>query len=136
MERMICRWRKNITESSRAHHVVHMKSAPYPECIKNLPRAKVAFPGVQGWVSQGKDSQVVFFEIEAGGVVSPHAHCEQFGFVLEGEMALTMNGTTKVYKKGDSYHIPKGLVHKAEFRTFVRAVDFFADPTRYETVNT
>lgn len=114
----------------------HMKSVPYPECIKNLPKAKITFPGVRGWVSQGKNSQVVFFEIEAGGVVSPHAHCEQFGFVLEGEMALTMNGATKVYKKGDSYLIPEGIVHKAEFRTSVRAVDFFADPTRYETINT
>jgi quercetin dioxygenase-like cupin family protein len=113
-----------------------MTIMPYPECIKKLPKVKVAFPGVQGWVSQGKESQVVFFEIEAGGVVSPHSHCEQFGIVLEGEMALTMNGATKVYKKGDSYHIPEGIVHKAEFKTFVRAVDFFAGPNRYETERT
>ena len=113
--------------------MTQMTSAPYPDCIKRLPSVKVPFRGVKGWVSRGEDSQVVFFEIEAGGVVSPHTHCEQFGFVLEGEMALTVDGKTKVYKKGDSYHIPEGVVHQAEFRTFVRAVDFFADPNRYQT---
>ncbi|NWF96507.1 MAG: cupin domain-containing protein [Candidatus Thorarchaeota archaeon] len=89
--------------------------------------------GVKGWVSQGTDSQVVFFEIEAGRVVPPHKHCEQFGFMLEGEMALTIGDKTTVYRKGDSYHIPAGVLHSAEFRTFVRVVDFFSDPNRYET---
>ena len=54
-------------------------------------------------------------------------------FVIEGEMLLTIGDETKLYKRGDSYYIPEGVVHSAEFKTFFRAMDFFAEPTRYET---
>jgi len=105
----------------------------YPNCITVLPKVKVGFSGVKGWLSQGTDSQIVFFEIEAGGVVPPHSHGEQFGIVIEGEMTLTIGEITKTYKKGDSYHIPDGVVHQAESNTFVRVMDFFAEVDRYST---
>lgn len=110
-----------------------MSEDTYPSCITALPRVKVGFPGVNGWLSQGPDSQVVFFEIKAGSVVPPHSHGEQFGIVIEGEMSLTIGGMTKVYAKGDSYHIPNEVEHQAETKTYVRVMDFFADVDRYST---
>ncbi len=108
----------------------------YPDSIKSLPRAIIPLPGVTGWVVQGPTSQVVFFEIEAGITIPSHSHCEQFGVVLEGEMALTIDGQTKTYQRGDSYHIPAGVVHSAEFKTKVCALDFFTEPNRYAIQNT
>ncbi len=105
----------------------------YPDCIKSLPRARIPLRGVTGWVVQGKTAQVVFFEIEAGITIPPHSHCEQFGMVLEGELALTINGKTEICRRGDTYHIPAGVMHSAEFRTRVRVLDFFAEPQRYTT---
>lgn len=110
-----------------------MKSEPYPECIKSLPKAKIPFEGVKAYILQGKTSQAGFFEIEPIGVVSPHSHGAQFGFVIEGEMLLTIGDETNLYKKGDSYFIPTGVVHSAEFKTFCRVMDFFGEPHRYET---
>ncbi len=110
-----------------------MTEIRFPECIKNLAKAKLNFPGVTGWVSQGKNEQIVFFEIEAGGVVTPHSHGEQYGFVIDGELELTIGDDTRIYKKGDSYHIPEGVVHSGEVKTFVRVMDFFADVERYQT---
>ena len=104
---------------------------PYPELITALPAIDVPFPGVRGWLSQGPDHQVVFFDIDAIGEVSPHSHGEQWGVVLEGEMELTVGGETRRHGPGASYHIPAGAVHSARFLSRVRAIDVFADRQRY-----
>jgi mannose-6-phosphate isomerase-like protein (cupin superfamily) len=113
--------------------VIEMVPMQYPDCIKSLKRAKISLPGVQGWVAQGEEFQIVFFEIEKGSQVTPHSHGEQHGYVFEGEMALTVGNETRVYRSGDSYNIPKGVVHHAKFNTFVRVVDFFLEAGRYKT---
>ena len=43
----------------------------YPQTITGLPEADIPFEGVKGWLSQGSDHQIVFFEIEAIGEVAP-----------------------------------------------------------------
>jgi quercetin dioxygenase-like cupin family protein len=110
-----------------------MSIETYPDCIRNLPKAKMDFLGVQAYIAKGEQFQVGFFEIEPIGVVSPHSHGAQYGFVIEGEMILTIGDKTKLYKRGDSYYIPEGVVHSAEFKTSCRIMDFFAEPARYET---
>ena len=109
-----------------------MESEPYPNCIKDLPLAKIPFDGVKAWIVQGTTSQACFFEIEPIGIIPSHSHGAQYGFVIEGEMALTIGDETKIYKRGDSYYIPEGVVHSANFKTFCRVMDFFGEPKRYE----
>jgi quercetin dioxygenase-like cupin family protein len=104
----------------------------YPEIIKNLPEADIEFKGVRGWISQAKDHQVVFFDIEPIGEVTEHSHGAQWGIVIEGEIELTISGNTKTYKKGDSYYIPDGAVHSAVFKSRTWVLDFFADKDRYK----
>jgi quercetin dioxygenase-like cupin family protein len=104
----------------------------YPECIRNLPKAKIPLQGVQGWLAQGSDFQVVFFEIEPIGSIPPHSHKAQYGIVLEGKVKLTIGNETKLYEKGDTYFIPEGVVHQAEFLTHFKAMEFFFEPNRYE----
>jgi len=103
----------------------------WPDIIKNLPDVDVPFSGVYGKLLQGKDCQQVFFEIEPIGEIPPHSHGAQWGVVLGGEMMLTIEGNTKKYGKGDSYYIPAGAVHSANFLTKVFAIDFFDDKNRY-----
>lgn len=110
-----------------------METEPYPPCIKDLPKAIIPMQGVQAWIAQGVAFQVAFFEIEPIGTVLPHKHGAQYGFVIEGEMLLTIGDETKLYKQGDSYFVPEGVVHSAEFKTFTRVMDFFAEPARYTT---
>ena len=104
----------------------------YPEVITNLPEADIPFEGVCGWISQSKDHQVVFFDIAPIGKVAEHSHGAQWGVVFEGEMALTIGGETRTYKKGDTYYIPAGVVHSAVFKTRTWVMDFFADRERYK----
>jgi quercetin dioxygenase-like cupin family protein len=109
-----------------------MADEPFPESITKLPKVKLALPGVRGWLGQGESFQIVFFEIEAGASVPPHSHGAQFGFVIDGEILLTIDDETRQYQRGDNYYIPAGAVHSAEFLTPVRVMDFFADKDRYE----
>jgi quercetin dioxygenase-like cupin family protein len=104
----------------------------YPEMIECLPDADIPFKGVHGKLLQAGDYQVVFFDIEPIGEVAPHSHGAQFGFVLDGEMDLTIGGKTETRRKGDYYFIPAGVVHSATFRTRVRVMDMFAEPDRYK----
>ena len=43
-----------------------------------------------------------------------HTHpTETAHIVLDGELALTMNGTTRVYRAGERCDVPSGAVHSA-----------------------
>ena len=109
-----------------------MHDAPFSEMITGLPDVDMPVPGVRGRLSQGKDHQIVFFEIEPIGVIPLHSHGAQWGIVVEGEMELTIGGETRRYGPGDSYAIPAGVEHGARFLTRVRAIDVFADADRYK----
>lgn len=109
-----------------------MSDSAYPGFITDLPRADIPLGGVRGWISQAADHQVVFFDIDPIGEIPPHSHGEQWGVVVEGEMELTIDGVTRRYAPGDSYHIPAGAIHAARFDSHFRAIDVFADADRYK----
>jgi len=104
----------------------------YPDLIQGLPEIDIPIPGIRGRLIQGDRTQVVFFDIEAGAQVPPHSHCAQWGLMIEGEMSLKIGGTPGIYRKGDRYFIPAGVVHAAEFRTRVFVMDVFDDAARYK----
>jgi len=104
----------------------------YPKMIKDLPEADISFKGLRGWLSQGKDHQIVFFDIDPIGIVPEHTHGIQWGCVLDGEITFTIDGKTKTYQKGDSYFIPAGVVHSASFTKPTKIIEFFDDKDRYK----
>ncbi|MFX1369080.1 MAG: cupin domain-containing protein [Promethearchaeota archaeon] len=109
-----------------------MTKPSYPDIIKKLPKVKHSMDGVEGWLAQGKDFQIAFFEIQPTAKVPPHSHGAQFGVVIEGEMLLTIGDDTRIYRKGDAYTIPKDVSHYAECKSVVLAMDFFDQADRYE----
>ena len=113
-----------------------MTKSAFPEIITKLPPVDIPLPGVRGWLSQAKDHQVVFFDIDPIGEIPPHSHGDQWGIVVEGEMELTIGGRARRYRPGDSYHIPAGVEHGARFLTHFRAIDVFADAQRYKAKDT
>jgi quercetin dioxygenase-like cupin family protein len=103
----------------------------YPREIRELPEIDVAFAGVRGRLLQGPGTQLVFFDIDAIGEVTPHSHGAQWGVVLDGEMELSIGKETRIFRRGDTYYIPAGVLHSARFLSRTRVIDFFAEPTRY-----
>ncbi len=104
----------------------------FPRIIASLPEADINFKGVRGWIAQGDNCQTVFLVIEKSAEVSEHSHDAQWGIVVEGEMALTIEGRTKVYGKGDEYFIPSQAKHSAKFLTRCRIIDFFSEKARFK----
>jgi len=110
-----------------------VKGVPFPEMITTLSEADVPLKGARGWLLQAKDKQVVFFDIPPNCEVPPHSHCAQWGVVVEGEVKMVIGGKSKIYRKGDWYFVPEGVVHSATSLTRLNAIDFFDDPKRYGT---
>jgi quercetin dioxygenase-like cupin family protein len=108
-------------------------NTPYPELIRNLPEIEINIEGVRGWLLQGKDKQIAFFDLKPIGEIPPHSHAAQWGIVVEGKMRLTIGKETRIYQKGDWYFIPEGATHSATFLTRVQAIDIFDEPERYTT---
>ena len=105
----------------------------FPKIITDLSEADIEFKGVRGWIAQGENHQIVFFEIEPLGEVSEHSHkSPQWGIVVEGKMELAIDGKTKIYEKGDEYFIPAHARHSAKFLTKFRGIDFFGEKARYK----
>ncbi len=108
-----------------------MNDDSWPAMVRELPEADIPFDGVKGRLLQGAGRQLVFFDIDPIGSVPPHSHGAQWGIVVAGKMKLTIGGETKTYSDGDSYFIPAGVEHSAEFLTACRVIDLFEDSDRY-----
>ena len=102
-----------------------------PDEIKKNPEISIPVEGIRGWKVGGPSGLVVFFEIQAGTVLPEHAHCFQWGCVIEGEIDLTIDGETSTFRKGDTYVIPEGAIHSGRIPYGCLAMDYFSDPRRY-----
>jgi len=106
----------------------------FPKVIKALPEADTQINGIRAWILQGEKQQLIFFEMEPTAKVPEHSHpYPQWGILIQGKMKLTINGKTRLYKKGDEYLIPPQAKHHATFLTKSRVIDFFQEKTRYKT---
>jgi quercetin dioxygenase-like cupin family protein len=73
----------------------------------------------------GEGAMLNLLEFAPGAVVEAHAHPhEQLGHVLEGELALSIDGHEHLLGPGDAYQIPGGVEHaaRAEHRCLVMDV--------------
>ena len=105
----------------------------FPKAITDLPEADILLKGVRGWIAQGENHQLVFFEMEPIAEIPEHSHnYPQWGIVVEGKMELTIGDETKVYEKGDEYLIPPHTNHSAKILTKARVIDLFKERMRYK----
>ena len=75
------------------------------------------------------DMMLVEFTVAKGSVIPMHRHFNhQVGYVVRGEVELTINGVVRVCKPGDSYAIPGDVDHRALAVTDCLVIDVFAPP--------
>ena len=111
----------------------HPAAAILPPEILALPAVEIPVAGVTGYCLQNDEKQIVFFIFEEGVSVPDHAHCEQRGMVISGEMVLEIEGETNLYQAGDHYHVPEGARHRASFSQQTLVIDMSDAPDRYVT---
>ncbi len=64
----------------------------YPEIIKALSRVNIPINGVDGYLMQGSENQLVFFEFNEDTEIPLHSHGAQWGIVVDGRIDLTIGG--------------------------------------------
>jgi quercetin dioxygenase-like cupin family protein len=75
------------------------------------------------------DMMLVEITLDKGAVVPLHHHANhQVGYVISGEIELTIGGVTRNCQPGDSYAMPGDVEHRALAVTECVVVDIFAPP--------
>jgi len=103
----------------------------FPEIIKNLTKIYVPINGLDAYLVQSKDNQLVFFDFKEDTEIPIHSHGAQWGIVVDGKIDLTIGGEQKTYYKGDSYNIQAREIHGGKIYSGFKAIDFFEDADRY-----
>ncbi|MCC1480138.1 cupin domain-containing protein [Roseibaca sp. Y0-43] len=105
----------------------------FPDFINALPGVDIPFPAdvVQARAVQSHDGLVVFFTFVQDMDLPAHAHGAQWGTVVEGEIDFTIGEHRRIYRPGDSYTIPAGVVHSARIKAGTRVIDVFKEAGRY-----
>jgi quercetin dioxygenase-like cupin family protein len=69
------------------------------------------------------------FFLERGAIVPPHSHAnDQVGYIVYGQVEITVGAQTQVCHPGDSYAIPGGVVHSARVLIDSLVIDVFSPP--------
>lgn len=109
-------------------------SNSFPSIITNLPQAEIPIEGLQSYLIQGENQQVIFMSFDNDVEIPEHSHNAQWGVVLEGEIDLKISDITKTYKKGDTYFIPKDVIHSAKIKKGYKDLTFFNQKDRYKII--
>ncbi len=105
----------------------------YPAFIQAFPGLDVPFSSEQVTIHAIRSDAglVVFFDFLQDFTLPPHAHKGQWGTVIAGQIALTIDGVTRTLRPGDSYNIPAGAVHSGQIAAGTKVIDVFEEPDRY-----
>ncbi|GEM_PF-4548806 len=68
--------------------------------------------------------------------IPEHSHEAQWGVILDGEIELTIDGKKYIFKKGDTYFIPKGVKHSAKIKKGYKDLTLFNQKDRYKAKET
>lgn len=110
-------------------------SSPFAGTIAgHLPQLDLPYDTGVGYGLSGESGAAVFVYFHARTPVAPHAHGAQWGVILQGEMALEVDGETRRVGPGDWYDIPPGAVHGGVVEAGTALIDYFAEPGRFKTV--
>jgi quercetin dioxygenase-like cupin family protein len=106
---------------------------PFPDFFSAFPGIDVPLPPDVLHVSAIRSDAglVAFFTFLKDVELPLHSHGAQWGSVIEGEIELTIGADTRIYRPGDSYLIPAGVMHGARVKAGTRAIDVFAEADRY-----
>jgi quercetin dioxygenase-like cupin family protein len=104
----------------------------FPPIITQHPTAKIPLDGIDSKLIQAGEQQFIFMEFNKDVEIGDHSHESQWGVVLEGEMEITIDGKYNLLKKGDSYFIPKDVIHSAKIKAGYKDMTLFNQKDRYE----
>ena len=121
----------NIIFIPKSSGKIFNKMGIFSENIYKLPKADIPITGLEAYLSQGDEHQILFMEFQKDVEIPEHYHESQWGVVLEGKIELTVNGISQCYYKGDRYFIPNDILHSAKIYAGFTDITFFNQKDRY-----
>lgn len=100
----------------------------FPDIITKLPEARLGIDGLKIYISHSDTHEVWFLETVVDVDYPAHAHKSQWSSIVAGLVEVTINGKTKVCKKGDSYYLPEGVEHKIKMYAGYAEIIYLDDP--------
>ncbi len=87
-------------------------------------------PGlVRRMVADGGSMMICEFTLEKGVEIPAHSHPqEQIGYVVSGNLRITVNGESRDLGPGDCYYAPSGVQHGAVVLERAVVADTFSPP--------
>jgi len=104
----------------------------FPDMITNLPESDIPFEGLKAYHFQGENQQIIFMSFKKDAIVPEHSHEAQWAVVLDGELELTIGDETQIYRRGDTFFIPKGIIHSARIKKGYKSIEMFNQKDRYK----
>lgn len=111
------------------------KTTIFPTPITALPEADIPIAGIQAFMSQGANNQIIFMQFDEDVELHEHSHAAQWGIVLEGRIDLAIDGVFRSYLKGDRFYIPEGVTHFGKIYAGYADMTFFDQANRYNPKN-
>lgn len=97
--------------------------------ISDMPLKK-KHEGMSGRIISGANAQMAFIKLDYG-VITNHNHLnEQMGYILSGEVEITIGTAKKICRAGEAYLIPAYLQHgfKVLSRDGCEYLEIFSPP--------
>ncbi|MBC8063001.1 MAG: cupin domain-containing protein [Clostridiaceae bacterium] len=104
----------------------------FPDPILSLPKADIPIKGINAYLSQGSDHQIIFMKFDEDVELQEHCHELQWGIVLQGKIHLIIDGVSNTYTKGDRYVIESGIKHSGKIYAGYSDITFFNEKDRYK----
>jgi quercetin dioxygenase-like cupin family protein len=104
----------------------------FPESILKLPKADIPIEGINAYLSQGNNYQIIFMEFDKDAIIPEHSHESQWEVVLEGKVDYWEGDIKHSYSKGDRFFVPKGTKHSAKVYAGYSSIVFFNQKERYK----
>ncbi|MGI0132575.1 MAG: cupin domain-containing protein [Thermoplasmata archaeon] len=101
---------------------------PFPPSVHQLPKTQLA--GIDVYIHEDGRTQVLFLELPAGRpevVVPTHTHDVEWGVVVEGEIAMTIDGHEERHGPGATHLIPARVPHSFRFLPGTASVHYFVE---------
>lgn len=85
-------------------------------------------------IGKGQNFNAIYWNLPDRSIIPEHSHPqEQFGYVVQGDLELNINGQTLTVTKGNSYVIPSGEVHSFKAIGLTEVIDIFSPPRDLST---
>ena len=99
----------------------------FPGIIGKVPVRDYGIDGLNVHVDHTSTGTVYFVSADKETPFPEHSHAEQWTIVVSGECRVTMNGETKIYRKGDTYRLPANVPHQITLGAGYAEVDYVDD---------